>query len=399
MRLVVADDSMLLREGLARLLADAGFDVVGKAEDASELLRRVELTRPDVAIVDIKMPPTHTDEGIAAAQEIRRAHPQVGVLVLSQYLESRYAMRLLEEAPDRVGYLLKDRVSDIAVLADALKRIDEGECVIDPTIVSRLLKRPREQGPLDELTEREREVLGLMAEGRSNGAICQTLFLSPKTVEANVRQIFRKLGAAAVARRPPPRAGGARLPPRRGADRSGLALGRRASHDRFEALDAGWGPQHLHVVEDLEGRRRVRKRDPVHLRPHEDVHVGREARRLVERPAANVPHAGVPVLAVDGHLARRTAEDRLRASVVPRDIDRLRLTGEQLDAVRFDQEVDDERAPRLPLAVQAVAAVGEERIGGQPVPNRAAGAAAFDRNAHDLIVVPPSPRRPEPPRC
>jgi DNA-binding NarL/FixJ family response regulator len=194
MRLILADDSMLLREGLARLLADAGFDVVGKAENAPELLRRVELTRPDIAIVDIKMPPTHTDEGIVAAQEIRRAHPTVGVLVLSQYLESRYAMRLLEEVPERVGYLLKERVSDIAVLADALKRIGEGECVIDPTIVSRLVKRPREQGPLDELTEREREVLGLMAEGRSNGAICQTLFLSPKTVEANVRQIFRKLG-------------------------------------------------------------------------------------------------------------------------------------------------------------------------------------------------------------
>ena len=194
MRLVVADDSMLIREGLARLLGDAGFDVVGKAENAPELLRRVELTRPDVAIVDIKMPPTHTDEGIVAAQEIRQAHPQVGVLVLSQYLESRYAMRLLEEAPDRAGYLLKDRVSDIAVLADALKRIDEGECVIDPTIVSRLLKRSRQRGPLDELTEREREVLGLMAEGHSNGAICQTLFLSPKTVEAHIRQIFIKLG-------------------------------------------------------------------------------------------------------------------------------------------------------------------------------------------------------------
>ena len=194
MRLVVADDSMLLREGLARLLVDAGFDVVGKAEDAPGLLRRVELTRPDVAIVDIKMPPTHTDEGIAAAQEIRRAHPRVGVLVLSQYLESRYATRLLEEAPERVGYLLKERVSDLAMLADALKRIDEGECVIDPTIVSRLVHRPREPGPLDELTQREREVLALMAEGRSNAAIGQTLFLSPKTVEANVRQIFRKLG-------------------------------------------------------------------------------------------------------------------------------------------------------------------------------------------------------------
>jgi len=194
MRVVVADDSMLLREGLARLLADAGFHVVGKAEDARGLMRRVELTRPDVAIVDIKMPPTHTDEGIMAAQEIRRAHPTIGVLVLSQHLESRYAMRLLEEAPERVGYLLKDRVSDIAVLADALKRIGEGECVIDPTIVSRLVNRPREGGPLDELTERERDVLALMAEGRSNGAISQALFMSPKTVEANVRQIFRKLG-------------------------------------------------------------------------------------------------------------------------------------------------------------------------------------------------------------
>jgi DNA-binding NarL/FixJ family response regulator len=194
MRVVVADDSTLLREGLARLLADAGFDVVGKAENASELMRRVGSTRPDVAIIDIKMPPTHTDEGIAAAQEIRRDHPTIGVLVLSQYLESRYAMQLLEEAPERVGYLLKERVSNIAVLADALKRISEGECVIDPTIVSRLVHRRRAKGLLDELTKREREVLGLMAEGRSNGAICQTLFLSPKTVEANVRQIFQKLG-------------------------------------------------------------------------------------------------------------------------------------------------------------------------------------------------------------
>ena len=193
MRLVIADDAMLVREGLARLLAEAGFDVVGTADNASELMRQVERTRPDVAIVDIKMPPTHTDEGIAAAQAIRRDHPTIGVLVLSQYLESRYAMRLLEEAPERAGYLLKERVSDIAVLADALKRIGEGECVIDPTIVSRLVKRARQHGPLEELTARERDVLELMAEGRSNTAICQALFLSPKTVEANVRQIFRKL--------------------------------------------------------------------------------------------------------------------------------------------------------------------------------------------------------------
>jgi DNA-binding NarL/FixJ family response regulator len=192
-RLIIADDSMLLREGLARLLTEAGFDVAGTAETAPALLCQVAHDPPDVAIVDIKMPPTHTDEGIVAAQQIRRDHPTVGVLVLSQYLESRYATRLLEDVPERVGYLLKERVSDIAVLADALHRLDEGECVIDPTIVSRLVHRPRRDDPLDRLSEREREVLALMAEGRTNRAIGQTLFLSPKTVEAHVRQIFQKL--------------------------------------------------------------------------------------------------------------------------------------------------------------------------------------------------------------
>jgi len=194
MQLVIADDETLLREGLARLLADSGFDVVAKAGTAEELLRRVELTRPDVAIVDIKMPPTHTDEGLVAAAQIRSTHPAVGVLVLSHYVESRYAMRLLEEHPQRSGYLLKERVSDLAVLVDALRRIDEGECVLDPTIVARLVGRAREQSPLDELTEREREVLALMAEGHSNDGICETLFLSPKTVETHVRHILLKLG-------------------------------------------------------------------------------------------------------------------------------------------------------------------------------------------------------------
>jgi DNA-binding NarL/FixJ family response regulator len=193
-RVVIADDETLLREGLARLLADAGFDVVGKAATADELLRRVELTRPDLAIVDIRMPPTHTDEGLVAAHEIRTTHPGVGVLVLSHYVESRYAMRLLEENEERSGYLLKERVSDVAVLVDALHRIDEGECVVDPTIVSRLVRRPREQGPLDELTEREREVLSLMAEGHSNEGICRKLVVSPKTVETHVRHILLKLG-------------------------------------------------------------------------------------------------------------------------------------------------------------------------------------------------------------
>jgi DNA-binding NarL/FixJ family response regulator len=193
-RVVIADDETLLREGLARLLADAGLEVVGTAANADELLRRVELTRPDLAIVDIRMPPTHSDEGLVAAREIRRSHPRVGVLVLSHYVESRYAMRLLEENEERSGYLLKERVSDVAVLVDALQRIDEGECVIDPTIVSRLVRRPREQGALNELTARELEVLALMAEGHSNEGIRTKLFLSPKTVETHVRHILLKLG-------------------------------------------------------------------------------------------------------------------------------------------------------------------------------------------------------------
>ncbi|HVF79552.1 MAG TPA: response regulator transcription factor [Solirubrobacteraceae bacterium] len=193
MRIVIADDEMLLREGLARLLTDAGFEIVAKATNGDELLRAVRLTCPDVAIVDIKMPPTHTDEGIVAAHDIRASHPDVGVLVLSHYLESIYAMRLLEEHPQRVGYLLKERVSDIAVLADGLRRIAEGECVLDPTIVARLVNRPRDPGPLAELTNREREVLELIAEGHSNQAIGDKLYLSTKTVETHIRQIFQKL--------------------------------------------------------------------------------------------------------------------------------------------------------------------------------------------------------------
>jgi DNA-binding NarL/FixJ family response regulator len=193
LRVVVADDVMLTREGIVRLLRDADIDVVAEAEDGESLMRHVCLARPDAAIVDIRMPPTHTDEGLVAAQQIRAEHPDVGVLVLSQYVEPTYAMRLLEEHPERVGYLLKERVFDVAILVDALRRIADGETVIDPTIVSRLVRRQRREDPLAELTEREGEVLGLIAEGLSNKAIARRIFVTERTVEAHIKQIFLKL--------------------------------------------------------------------------------------------------------------------------------------------------------------------------------------------------------------
>jgi DNA-binding NarL/FixJ family response regulator len=193
MRVVVADDAMLIREGLTRLLRDAGVTVTGKASNADELLQRVALSMPDVAIVDVRMPPGHSDEGVVAAERIRAEHPNVGVLLLSQYVDLRYCTRLLAEHPGRIGYLLKERVSDIAVLVDALERIVEGECVIDPTIVARLVARPRPAQSLAALSNREREVLALMAEGHSNQGISAQLVLSGKTVESHVRQIFAKL--------------------------------------------------------------------------------------------------------------------------------------------------------------------------------------------------------------
>ncbi|GGN51128.1 DNA-binding response regulator [Streptomyces albiflavescens] len=194
MRIVIADDEVLLREGLARLLAETGHDVVDTVGDANALLRAVERESPEVVVADIRMPPTHTDEGLVAAAAIGETHPGVGVLVLSHYLDSRYALRLLEQLPERAGYLLKERVSDVAVLLDALQRIAEGECVIDPTIVSRLMAKKRAAGPLDRLSAREREVLTLMAQGHSNGGIAAQLFLSQRTVEAHVAHIFTKLG-------------------------------------------------------------------------------------------------------------------------------------------------------------------------------------------------------------
>ena len=194
MRVVVADDVMLTREGIVRLLREAGVEVVAEASDATGLLQHVRRAHPDVAVVDIRMPPTHTDEGLVAAKAIRDAHPDVGVLLLSQYVEPSYALRLIEDQPERVGYLLKERVVDIATVVDALRRIVEGETVIDPTIVSRLLGRRRRTDPLSQLTEREREVLGLVAEGMSNRAIASRLFVTERTVEAHVTQIFMKLG-------------------------------------------------------------------------------------------------------------------------------------------------------------------------------------------------------------
>jgi DNA-binding NarL/FixJ family response regulator/class 3 adenylate cyclase len=193
MRVVLADDSILLREGVARLLSDGGFTVVAQAGDAEELLVAVRADPPDVVITDIRMPPTHTDEGLRAAHEIRSEYPGVGVLVLSQYVETDYAMQLVSEGAAGLGYLLKDRVANIQEFTDAVRRVAAGGSVIDPEVVTRLVGRARQASPLDALSDREKEVLALMAEGRSNQAISEGLFVSEKTVEGHVRSIFTKL--------------------------------------------------------------------------------------------------------------------------------------------------------------------------------------------------------------
>ena len=194
LRVLLADDAVLFREGVARVLEDAGFIVDGAVGDAEALMEHVRADPPDVAVVDIRMPPTHTNEGLLAAARIREEFPAVGVLVLSQYVETHHAVRLLEASPDGVGYLLKDRVADVGELADGVRRVAGGGSVIDPEVVWRLLRRRRATDPLEQLTEREREILALMAEGRSNQAISERLFLSPKTVETHVGHIFDKLG-------------------------------------------------------------------------------------------------------------------------------------------------------------------------------------------------------------
>ena len=193
-RVVLADDSVLLREGLARLLTEVGFQIAGQCGTAEALILLVREARPDVAVVDIRMPPTHTQEGLVAADAIRLEHgDRVGILVLSQYVEADFALRLVTQGLGGVGYLLKDRVADVTEFAEAVRRVARGGSVIDPEVVALLVNRRRVRGPLDDLTEREREVLGLMAEGRSNQAIGDRLFVTPKTVEAHIAAIFSKL--------------------------------------------------------------------------------------------------------------------------------------------------------------------------------------------------------------
>jgi len=193
-RVALADDSMLFREGLARLLADTEVDVVGTAADAPGLLALLETTPVDVAIVDIRMPPTRTDEGLQAAREIKAAHPETGVVILSQYVEPHYALALIEERARGAGYLLKDRVDDLDGFTDSLRRVAGGGLVVDPDVVNLLVRRSRVHDPFEELTAREREVLAAMAEGHSNQAISAQLFLTLRTVESHVRSIFLKLG-------------------------------------------------------------------------------------------------------------------------------------------------------------------------------------------------------------
>jgi DNA-binding NarL/FixJ family response regulator len=192
-RVVVADDSVLLREGIVRILGDSGFEVVAQAGDAEDLVRKVSAHKPDVAIVDVRMPPTNTDDGLRAAQKIRAEYPGTGVLVLSQYIEEGYALELLSENAEGVGYLLKDRVADVERFTESVRRVAEGGSALDPEVVAQLLGRRRREDPLEELSPREREVLELMAEGRSNHAIAEAMVVTERAVEKHVTSIFGKL--------------------------------------------------------------------------------------------------------------------------------------------------------------------------------------------------------------
>ncbi len=197
MRVVIADDVLITRVGIAALLTDEGCTVLASVGDGPSALAAVEVYRPDVAVVDIRMPPTFTDEGISLANRIRQEHPQTAVLVLSQYVEAAYAQRLLDQYPGGIGYLLKERVSDSAVVMDALRRLTVDECVIDPTLVQRLLRRAHRTDAIGRLTVRELDVLAQLAEGRSNSAIAARLFITERTVESHITQVFLKLGLTA----------------------------------------------------------------------------------------------------------------------------------------------------------------------------------------------------------
>jgi DNA-binding NarL/FixJ family response regulator len=198
-RIVIGEDQALLREGIVRLLTDAGFEVVAEAADAPDLLRKVRAHRPDVAIVDVQMPPGNEDDGLRAAIAIRAELPEIGVLVLSQFVEERYAVDLIGDSAEGVGYLLKDRVADFAIFADAIRRVAAGGTALDPTVVARMLGRHRRDNPLEELTPRERQVLELMAEGRSNRGIAEALVVTPHAVEKHVTSLFSKLGVSGAA--------------------------------------------------------------------------------------------------------------------------------------------------------------------------------------------------------
>jgi DNA-binding NarL/FixJ family response regulator len=197
-RVVVAEDSVLLREGIVRVLEDAGFDVVGQAGDADDLMRKVRAHKPNVAVVDIRMPPTNTDDGLRAAREIRSELPAIGVLVLSQYAEEGYALELVADSPEGVGYLLKDRIAETERFTDSVRRVAEGGSALDPEVVSLLMGRSRRDDPLGELSDREREVLELMAEGRSNQSIAEQLVITERAVEKHITSIFSKLDLPAT---------------------------------------------------------------------------------------------------------------------------------------------------------------------------------------------------------
>jgi DNA-binding NarL/FixJ family response regulator len=198
-RVAIAEDALLVRQGLDRILREANFDVVGQTSTSEELLDLVERARPNIALIDIRLPPGYSDEGLRAAAEIRMRFPAVALLVLSQYVEAEYALRLLEGSERKVGYLLKDRILNASQLTDAIRRVLEGGVVVDPALVAQLLERRRRAGPLEELTSREREVLGLMAEGLTDRGIAQRLYVTPKTVETHTRHIFQKLSLPASA--------------------------------------------------------------------------------------------------------------------------------------------------------------------------------------------------------